>query len=68
MERGKPTRLQLYTKNYRQPKNAESRRNRLTQRKAHLLAVQYQIVNPENTHTSNIQTEQVICRNTGIYV
>lgn len=68
MERGKPTRLQLYTKNYRQPKNAENRRNHLTQRKAHLLAVQYQTVNPENTHTSNIQTEQVICRNTGIYV
>ena len=66
MERGrggKPMRLQLYTKKYRQPKNAENRRNSLTQRKAHLLAVQYQIVNSKTTQTSNIQTEQVICSN-----
>lgn len=56
------------TKNYRQLRDAESRRNSLTQGRAHALGIQYQMVGPENVHTSNIiQTEQAIFRNMCIW-
>lgn len=43
----------LYKKNYRQLGNTESRRNSLLHRTAHQWVVQYQMVNPGNTHTNN---------------
>lgn len=53
-------RPQLYAKNYRLLRNAESGSNSLPQGRAQELVIKYQIVNPENTHTSNIiQSEQV---------
>jgi hypothetical protein len=53
-------RLNHFIKNYRQPRNAETGRNRLFQRRTHQLVIQYQIVSTENTHKGSIQTEQVV--------
>lgn len=49
----KPTKHQSYPNNHRQLRNAESKRNSLFQGQAH------QTVSPENTHISNIYTEQM---------
>lgn len=63
------TRPQLYTRNYRQLKNTETRRNNLPQIRAHQKALQYQMANPENIHTSNItQTEIDLSRNLNLYI
>jgi hypothetical protein len=59
---------QPYTKNNKQFRNAESRRNNLPQGRSYQLIVQYQIVSPENNiHTSNIQTKEAIFRNIHVY-
>jgi hypothetical protein len=57
-----------YTENYSQLRNAESgEKNGLPQGGAHPLVILCQMVSPENTHTSNIQTEQVEVRNVYLY-
>lgn len=65
---GKATRPQPYAMNYRQPRDAESKRNSLPQARACPLAIHYPIDSSENTPTSNIQTEKAISKNTHIYV
>ena len=63
----KPKQNKTKQKNYRQLRNAESRRHSLSQERAHQLVIHYQIVNPENLHTSNTtQTELVIAMYLGI--
>lgn len=42
VDRGMPTRPQSYTKNYRQPRNADRWRNNLPQQRAHQLVIQCQ--------------------------
>ena len=42
-----------YTKNCRQLRNAESKRNHLLQGGAHQWVIQHPLVSPENIHTSN---------------
>ena len=38
-------------------------------RRAHWLVIQYQMISPENIHTSNIaKTEQIILRNIFVYI
>lgn len=55
---------QLYTKSYKQLRDAERGRDRLLQGGAHQLVMQYQMASPENMLTINIiQTEKVIIRN-----
>lgn len=50
--------------NYRPPRKARSWRNSLRQERAHRMAFQYQLIIPENVHTSNsVQIEQAILRN-----
>jgi hypothetical protein len=44
-----------HTKNYRQLRNAESRRNRLPQGKEQQLVIQYQVVSPENMYINNMR-------------
>lgn len=51
---GKSMRVQPYIKNYRQIMNAENTENSLSQGRVHQLIIQYQMVNPDNTHTINI--------------
>jgi hypothetical protein len=65
----KTTRPQPYTKSYRQLRDAEHRRDSLSQGRTHPLLIQYQMVSPENKHTSNIiQTEEFIFRNIYMYL
>lgn len=47
-------RVQPYIKNYRQIMNAENTENSLSQGRVYQLIIQYQMVNPDNTHTINI--------------
>ena len=55
--------IKKQTNNSRQLRNRESERNRFFQGGANQLVVKYQIVSPENKHTSNIpQTGQVTLR------
>lgn len=69
MDQGSSRRPETYTRNYRQFRNAESGRDSLPQGKGHPLINQYQMVNSENTHMSDIiQTEQVVFVYLGIYV
>lgn len=56
---GKPITSQTYTKNHRKLSNTVGGRHG----KAHKLAIQYQMVRPENLHMDNIWMEQVIFRN-----
>jgi hypothetical protein len=64
---GKPTRPQCYTRNYRQLRSAGSGRGAPGKRTP--TGFQYQVVRPEDIHTSNIiWTEQVIFRNIYMYV
>lgn len=50
----KPTRSELYTKNFSQPGKAENRKGGLLQRRTHQLFVQCQMVSPENKYPSTI--------------
>jgi hypothetical protein len=60
---GSPGRPQPCTKNGRQLRKAEGKRNGFLQRRAQSV-IQYQKAGPENTHTSlSVQTGQVILRN-----
>lgn len=52
VDKENPSRPQLY--NYREIGKAESRRGDLAQERAHLLAVHYQIVSPDNINTRKI--------------
>lgn len=52
---------QLYTKNDRQLRDAEGRRNSLPQKRAHQLVIQHQMVSTENVHASSIiQNEYMV--------
>lgn len=63
---GKPTRPQCYTRNYRQLRSAGSGRGAPGKRTP--TGFQYQVVRPEDIHTSNIiWTEQVIFRKKYVY-
>lgn len=54
------TKPQSYTKTSRQQRNVENGR-KSSQGRAHQLALQYQMVSPESTHTSSVmQMEQVV--------
>lgn len=65
---GELARLQAYTKNYKQLRNAEGGRNSLLQGRAHHLIIQYQMANSENISASNItQMEQVMLSNISVY-
>ena len=61
--------LQSYPKNYRNYRRKAGRgRGGPPQGRAHQLVIQYQMVNPENIHTSSIiQTAQVISMNISEY-
>lgn len=54
VDREKPIRPELYTKNYRQLRKARSMRGRLPWRRAYQLFVHCQKVIPETIHTRNI--------------
>jgi hypothetical protein len=61
-------RSQPSSKNYRQLKIDEGRKNALPQRGAHLLVIQHQMLSSENMHTNNvIQMENVEFRNRCVY-
>lgn len=51
---GKSRRPQTHTKYYRQLRNAERGRNSLPHERVNQLAIQKQMVNTKNIHTSNI--------------
>lgn len=64
----KNSRFPPFTKNHKQLREAESRRNRLTQERVHQLVIQHQVVRPAIMHSSNIiQKGQVICMNIYVY-
>lgn len=64
VDSGKPIRPQSYTKNYRQLRNAGSKRRDLLQRRVHKLLVHWQTFRPQTMHKGNsIWAQQVIIRN-----
>jgi hypothetical protein len=48
-------RPEFYTKNYRQLRNPEWRRNSLLQGRAHLFVTPYLMISPENKCTNNLR-------------
>lgn len=64
----KPRRPQFYTKSYIQLRKAGSRSGDLPQERAYQLAFQYQMVRPENIHTSNIIWTEHALRNIDFYI
>lgn len=56
------------TKTYKLLRDSERGRNSLPQGRTYRLIKQYQTVSTENTHTANIQTKQIVFRNTNIFV
>lgn len=63
----RPIRPQSYRKNYRKWREAWSRKGGPSQGRKLQLVVQYQIVNPENIHRSNIIYGQEMCKNNNNY-
>lgn len=64
----KPRRPQFYTKSSVQVRKAGSRSSDLPQGRACQLAFQYQVVRPENIHTSNITWTEHAFRNIYFYI
>lgn len=64
----KMTKPQPYPKNYKQIRNAKSKRNNLLQGKEQSLVVYYQTWSPENIHIRSIWTEYIIYINIWICV
>lgn len=68
VEGDKFDRLQPCTKNYRQMKNDENKKNCLPEERPQQIVIQYQMVRSENIHINHIiQTEQVVFVHLGIY-